>query len=42
MGLLSITEMVKILKKYFLQVVALSLAIGLLGGYAVTMIQTYT
>ena len=42
MGLLSITDMVKILKKYFLQIVALSLAIGLLGGFAVSMMQTYT
>jgi len=42
MGLLSITEMVRILKKYFLQIVAISLAVALLGGYAVTSMQTYT
>ena len=42
MGLLNLTEMVRILKKYFLQIVALSLAVGLIGGYAVTRMQTYT
>ena len=42
MGLLSITEMVRILKKYFLQIVAISIAVALLGGYAVTTMQTYT
>lgn len=42
MGLLSITEMVKILKKYLLQIVAISLAVALLGGYVVTTMQTYT
>ena len=42
MGLLNLTEMVRILKKYFLQIVALSLVVGLIGGYAVTRMQTYT
>ena len=42
MGLLNITEMVRILKKYFLQIVALSLVVGLLGGFVVTSMQTYT
>lgn len=42
MGLLNLTEMIRILKKYFLQIVALSLAAGLIGGYAVTAVQTYT
>lgn len=42
MGLLSITEMVSILKKYFLQIVAVSLAVGLIGGYVVSSMQTYT
>ena len=42
MGLLSIAEMIRIVRKYFLQIVALSLAIGILGGYAVTALQTYT
>ena len=42
MGLLSITEMVKILKKYFLKIVAISIAVALLGGYVVTTMQTYT
>ena len=42
MGLLSITEMVKILKKYFLRIVAISLVVALLGGFAVTKMQTYT
>ena len=42
MGLLSISEMVRILRKYFLQIVAISLAVALLGGYVVTTMQTYT
>lgn len=42
MGLLSLTEMMKILRKYVLQLIALSIAVGILGGYAVTLIQTYT
>jgi len=42
MGLLNITEMIRILKKYFVQIVALSLAVGLIGGYAVSRMQTYT
>lgn len=42
MGFFSISEMVRILKKYFFQIVALSLAVALLGGYAVTKMQTYT
>lgn len=42
MILLSLTEMIQILKKYFLQVVALSLVVGLLSGYVVTASQTYT
>jgi len=42
MGLLSITEMIRIVRKYFLQIVALSLAVGILAGYAVTALQTYT
>ena len=42
MGLLSITEMICIVRKYFLRILALSLAVGLIGGYVTTMIQTYT
>lgn len=42
MGLLSITEMICIVRKYFLRIFALSLAVGLIGGYVTTMIQTYT
>lgn len=42
MGLLSISEMVRILKKYFLQILAVSLAVALLGGYYVSITQTYT
>lgn len=42
MGLLSLSEMIKIVKKYFLRIVALSLAAGLLSWYAVNMMQTYT
>ncbi len=34
--------MIRILKKYFLQIVAISIAVALLGGYAVTTMQTYT
>ena len=33
MGLLSIAEMAKILKKYFLRIVAISLVVGLLAGF---------
>lgn len=42
MGLLSLTEMIQILKKHILQIVALSLVVGFLSGYAVTSMQTYT
>lgn len=42
MGVLSITEMICIVKKYFLRILAFSLALGLVGGYIATMLQTYT
>jgi len=42
MGLLSLTEMIKIVKKHFLRIVALSLVAGLISWYAVNMMQTYT
>lgn len=42
MGLLSLTEIFKIIKKYFLRIVALSLVAGLISWYGVNMIQTYT
>lgn len=42
MGLLSISDIVKILKKYFLQITALSLAVALLSVLFVNMTQTYT
>lgn len=42
MGILSITEIICIVRKYFLRILAFSLALGLLGGYAATLLQTYT
>lgn len=42
MGILSITEMIAIVQKYFLRILALSLAAGLIGGYFTTKLQTYT
>ena len=42
MGLLSISEMIRIIRKYILRFTALSLAIGLLGAYVINMTQTYT
>lgn len=42
MGLLSITEMIRIVRKRFMQIFALSLVVGFLGGYAATILQTYT
>jgi len=42
MGLLSLSEIIRIIRKYFLQITALALAVGIISGYAVTMIQTYT
>lgn len=42
MGILSITEMIRIVRKYFLRIFAFSLAVGLIGGYITTLLQTYT
>lgn len=42
MALLSLAEIIKILKKHILQIVALTLAVGFLSGYIVTSMQTYT
>ena len=42
MTLLSLAEIIKILKKHILQIVALSLAVGVLSGYVVSSMQTYT
>ena len=42
MTLLSLAEIIKILKKHMLQIVALSLAVGVLSGYVVSSMQTYT
>ena len=42
MGLLSIAEIVHIVKKWFLQIVAISIAVALIGGYIVSTKQTYT
>jgi len=42
MGLLSIAEIIGIIRKYFLRIVAISLAAGFIGGYVVNTMQTYT
>lgn len=42
MGLLNLTEMVRILKKYIMQIIALSLVVGVICGILVTSMQTYT
>lgn len=42
MGLLSIADIIRIVRKYILLIVALSVAAGILGGVATSMIQTYT
>lgn len=42
MGILSITEMIDIVRKYFLRILAFSIALGLIGGYVTTQLQTYT
>lgn len=42
MGLLSITEIIRIVRKYFMQVLALSLVVAIIGGYVTSVLQTYT
>ena len=42
MGLLKLSEIIRILKKNILQIVALSLVVGVLSGVVVTNMQTYT
>lgn len=42
MGLLNLTEMVRILKKYILQIIAFSLIVGVLCAFFVSGMQTYT
>ena len=42
MGLLSISEMINVVRKHILQLLALSMAVGLLTGYLVSSGQTYT
>ena len=42
MGLISVNEMIRIIKKYFVRIVAVSLAVGLIGGFIVNRGQTYT
>ena len=42
MGLLSIEEMVHIIRKYFLRIVAISLLAGFIAAYVVNSMQTYT
>lgn len=42
MGLLSLTEMIRLLKKYLLQIIALSLVVALISAFVVSNMQTYT
>lgn len=42
MGLLNIADIIRIVRKYILLIAALSIAAGILGGAATSMIQTYT
>lgn len=42
MGVFDLGRMICIIKKYFLHILALSLAVGLLSGYIASMLQTYT
>lgn len=42
MGLLSLTEMIRLLKKYLLQIIALSLVVAVLSAFVVSNMQTYT
>ena len=42
MGLLSIADIIRIVRKYILIIVALSVVAGLLGGVMMSMTQTYT
>ena len=42
MGLISIADIIRIVRKYILIIVALSVTVGILGGVATSMMQTYT
>lgn len=42
MGIISLTEMIHVIRKYFIRLIALSIAIGLIGGFLVSVSQTYT
>ena len=42
MGLLKLSEIIRILKKHILQIIALSLVVGVISGLVVTSMQTYT
>ena len=42
MGLLKLSEIIRILKKHILQIIALSLVVGVISGFVVTSMQTYT
>ncbi len=42
MGLLNIAEMIQIVRKFALRILALSLAAGLAGACFAAMTQTYT
>ena len=42
MGLLSIADIIRIVRKYILPIIALSAAVSILGGVAASMLQTYT
>lgn len=42
MGLLNVYEMMQIVRKYFVRILALAIAIGFVAFYAVSELQTYT
>lgn len=42
MGILSISEMIAVVRKYFLKVTAVALLVGILAAYIVSSSQTYT
>ncbi len=42
LGFLSISDMAKIVRKHFLQILALSIAVALVGVLVASMVQTYT
>lgn len=42
MGIISISEIIRIFRKYFFKICALSIAAGLIAGYVLSTSQTYT